>query len=309
MIDLTRIQIFIHAAENLNFSQTAREMHVTQPSVSHHIKMLEKEIGKPLFYRESRGLRLTEAGRLLLPWARKLLHESFELKEMMNSLQQTIAGEMRIACSTTSGKYILPYLAARFHALHPDVHVHILNCNAESVVEDLLHEKADLGVVSYDACGGKLDCQEFFHDSIILIAAPDHPFAKKKSIDPEELLDMPFIVRTSESGTRKVMLAELGKRDINLTDMNISLELGNAEAIVKAVEAGFGVSFVSRLAAEWALKCGTVVEVNVKDLELKRKIFMVRKHFQVPNRVVESFWGFIHDDSNEDLLLLPQLKK
>ncbi|MBN1266002.1 MAG: LysR family transcriptional regulator [Anaerolineales bacterium] len=305
MIDLSRIEVFIHAAENLNFSQTAREMHVTQPSVSHHIKMLEKEIGKPLFFRGNGGLRLTEAGRLLLPWARKLLHESFELKEMMNSLQQTIAGELRIACSTTSGKYILPYLAARFHALHPDVHICILNCNAENVVDDILQERADLGVVSYDACGGKLDCQEFFQDSIILIVPPDHPFATKKSIDPEELLDTPFIVRTAESGTRNVMLAELGKRDISLADMNISLELGNAEAIVKTVEAGFGVSFVSRLAAEWALKCGLVVQVDVQNFDLKRKIFMVRKHFQVPNRVVESFWGFIHDDINKDLLLLP----
>lgn len=304
MIDLLRIQVFIHAAECLSFTRAAKELHVTQPSVSHQIKMLEKEIGKPLFHRGKGGLRLTEAGRLLLPWARNLLRESFELKQMMNSLQETVAGNLRISCSTTSGKYILPRLAARFHARHPDVQVKILSCGVENVVNEILQDEADVGVVSYDACGGKLVCQEFITDSVILIAPPGHPFTQRKMIDPEDLLEVPFILRTEGSGTRQVMLAELGKRDIAIADMQIFLELGNAEAIVKTVEAGFGVSFVSRLAADWALRCGSVAEVQVRDIKLRRRLYMVRKHFHVPDRVVESFWGFIHDKSNTDLIKL-----
>jgi len=305
MIDLLRIQIFLRSAETLNFTQTARELHVTQPSVSHHIKMLEKEIGRPLFHRSNGGLQLTEAGRLLLPWARSLLKESYELKDMMNSLQTTIAGNIRIVCSTTSGKYLLPYLAARFQAQHPDVTVTILSSRSENVVDRIMQGQADLGVISHDPCGENIDCQEFFSDSIILVAAPDHPFAVREMIDPEDLLDVPFILRAPGSGTRKVLLAELGKRDIHLSDMSIFLELENAEAIVKTVEAGFGVSFVSRLAADWALKCGSIVEVKVRDVELERKIYMLRRHFSTPNRVVETFWSFSHDKQNEDILQLP----
>jgi DNA-binding transcriptional LysR family regulator len=100
------------------------------------------------------------------------------------------------------------------------------------------------------------------------------------------------------------MLAELGKYDIVLDDMNIFLEVGNAEAIVKTVEDGFGVSFVSRLAAAWALDRGSVVEVPVAGVDLRRKVFMVRKDIQEANRAMDAFWGFVHDPSNADLLSL-----
>jgi DNA-binding transcriptional LysR family regulator len=306
MIDLVRLNIFIHAAQSMSFSKAAKELHITQPTVSHHIKTLEKETGTSLFDRHGATLQLTEAGRLLLPWARKLVKESIELQEMMASVHETIVGQISIACSTTTGKYILPQFAARFHAHHPGVHVKIHACTSSDVVPHLLEEGANLGVVSYDACGGPLECQEFFIDHIVLIASHEHPWSSKSKIEPSELLESPFILREPSSGTRKVMLAELGKHDISLDDMNISIEVGNAEAIVKSVEAGFGVSFVSRLSASWALRLGEVVEIPVEGFNLRRRIYMIRKHIQAPNRAVEAFWGFVHDPENEDLVLLPE---
>lgn len=306
MLDIMRLSIFIHAAGSKSFSQAAKELHITQPTVSHHIKALEQDIGKKLFDRSGGGLQLTEAGRLLLPWARKLVRESIELQEMMASIEEKIIGQLTIACSTTTGKYILPQFAARFHSRHPRVRVTILACTSEDVVPHLLEEDANLGVVSYDACGGKLECQEFFSDHIVLIAPPDHDWASLDFIEPSDLIHAPFIVRESSSGTRKVMLAEFGKHDISLDDMNVSLEVGNAEAIVKSVEAGVGVSFVSRLSAAWALRLNTVVEVAVAGFDLRRKIYMIRKQIQAPNRAVEAFWGFVHDPENKDLLLLAE---
>jgi len=103
-----------------------------------------------------------------------------------------------------------------------------------------------------------------------------------------------------------VLLAELGGHDIALEDMNIFLELGNAEAIVRTIEAGFGVSFVSRLAAAWALDRSTAVEVPVAGFDLRRKIHMVRNTIHPANRAVEAFWGFVHDPGNADLLRLAE---
>jgi DNA-binding transcriptional LysR family regulator len=306
MLDLMRLTIFIHAAESNSFSQAAKELHITQPTVSHHIKALEQNIGKELFDRSGGRLQITEAGRLLLPWARKLVRDSIELQEMMASIEENIVGQLSIACSTTTGKYILPQFAARFHARHPGVKVTIMSCTSEDVVPHLLEEEANLGVVSYDACGGKLECQEFFIDHIVLITPPDHPWASQRLIEPSALLQVPFILRESSSGTHKVMLAELGKHDISLDDMNVSLEVGNAEAIVKSVEAGFGVAFVSRLSAAWSLSLGSVVEIPIEGFDLRRRIYMIRKQIQAPNRAVEAFWGFVHDPENEDLLILAE---
>lgn len=306
MIDLMRLRVFIHAAENLSFSQAAKELHITQPTVSHHIKALEKDLDRVLFDRRSGNLHLTEAGRLLLPWARKLLRESYELQEMMASIHERIMGDLRIACSTTTGKYILPQFAARFHEIHPGVKISILSCTPTDVVPQLLEDDANLGVVSYDACGGPMECQEFFLDHVILIGPRINPWFSRKPIEPADLIDVPFILREANSGTRKVMLAELGKHDISLDDMNIVLEVGNAEAIVKAVEEGFGVSFVSHLAAEWALEANTVVEIPVTGVDLRRKVYMVRKYMQAPNRALEAFWGFVHDPGNADLLRMAE---
>jgi len=302
MIDLMKIQAFLHAAENLSFSETAKQMHLSQPTISHHIKMLEREFGIELFDRTGPGLHLTEAGRLLLPWARKLVRVSIEMQEMMSSLQEKIVGHLRIACSTTSGKYILPQLAARFHDRYPWVKVTILSCTQEHVVPRLLEEEANIGVLSREAFEGGLESQEFFTDHIIFIIPASHAWSVRQSIEPVDLIGAPLIIREPTSGTRRVTLTELGKHDIHLEDLNIFLEVGNAEAIVETVAAGFGVAFVSQLSAVHVLQTRRVVEIPVVGLDLQRKIYMVRRAMEAPNRAQEVFWGFIHDPANADLL-------
>lgn len=306
MFDLTKLQTFLQVAETLSFSEVARTLHLSQPTISHHIKTLENDLGVELFARSGHDLKLTEAGHLLLPLARKLIREAGEAQQLMDTYHTQIAGRIRIACSTTAGKYLLPQFAARFHRLHPGVRVSVLSCGQEHIVPRLLGEEADLGVVSYEACGGDLECQEFFRDHIVLIAPRGHPWASRESVEPADLLASPVIIREPASGTRKVLLAELGKHDITLEELDIFLELSNAEAIVKTVEAGFGVAFVSRLSAAWALDCGTVVEVPVAEFNLRRQIYMVRSTMHAASRAVEAFWGFVHDPANADLLRLAE---
>ena len=305
--DLIKLKSFLHAAENLSFSEAAKQLHLSQPTISHHIKALERELGVELFIRSGATLKLTEAGRLLLPWAHKLIRQSIEMEKMMASLQQKVVGHLRLACSTTAGKYILPLLAARFRQRYPGIRVSILTCTPEHVVPRLLEEEANLSVVSSEkVCGNELECQEFFKDSITLIVSANHPWALRQSIEPEELLEEPLIIREPTSGTRRVMLTELAQHDISLDDLNVFLELGNAEAIVNTVAAGFGVSFVSTLATACPLGRRQVVEVPVAGLELRRTVYMIRRSLEVPNRPQEVFWGFIHDPSNVDLLRLAE---
>lgn len=304
MIDLTRLQTFIQVAEHLSFSEAAKHLHLTQPTVSHHIKMLEKELNLELFDRAN--LKLTEAGRLLLPWAHKLVHQALEVEQLMDSLQaDKIVGQLRIACSTTAGKYILPQLAARFSHQYSGIQVKILACQPEHIMLRLLDDEADLGVISsYTLCGNGLECQEFFEDTMALIVPSNHPWARRESIEPADLLDEAVIVREPSSGTRRVMLTALAQHDIRLDDLHVLLELGNAEAIVRTVQDGFGIAFVSRLAANWALELGVVTAVPVTDLDLRRKVYMVRRTLSETNRAQAVFWNFVHHPDNADLLHL-----
>jgi DNA-binding transcriptional LysR family regulator len=306
MIDLNKVETFLRATETLSFSETAKQLHMSQPSVSHQIKSLEQELGVKLFERSGAGLRLTEAGRVLLPWGRRLLHDTQNIQEMMASLEEEAAGVLHIVCSTTAGKYILPQLAARFRQRYPGIQVSIPSCASEQVTLDLLEGKANLGVISREIDEQELEAQEFFHDFITLIVPASHRWSLRAFIEPAELLEEPIIMREPSSGTRRVVLEELAKHDISLQDLNIFMELGNAEAIVRTVAAGYGIGFVSTLAASYPLERGNVIEIPVEGLTLERTIYMVRKNLAEPNRPRDVFWSFVHAPENEDLLRLPE---
>jgi DNA-binding transcriptional LysR family regulator len=302
MIDIQKIETFLAAAENLSFSETAKQLHLSQPAVSHQIKSLEGELNATLFTRSNTGLQLTEAGRLMLPWARRLLHDTKNLREMMSSLNDDIVGELRIACSTTAGKYILPQLAGRFCQHYPGIRVRIFSCGPEQTTLELLDGEAHIGVVSSEIDDSSLELQEFFRDTITLIVSADHRWALRKSIEPAEVLEEKMIMREETSGTRRVVLAELAKHDISLDDLVVFMELGNAEAIVRTVAASFGISFVSSLASACPLERGSVIDLPVNGLDLERRVYMVRKRISEPHRPRDVFWSFIHDPSNADLL-------
>jgi DNA-binding transcriptional LysR family regulator len=279
---------------------------MSQPSVSHHIKTLEQEMGVVLFRRTSSGLQLTEAARVLLPWARRLLHDTNTMQAMVSSIRDEVVGELRITCSTTAGKYILPQMAARFCQRFPGVKVRILACTPEDVALGLLQGEAHLGVVSREVLDASLESQEFFRDTITLIVPAQHRWAFRRMIEPGELLEEPLIMREETSGTRHVVLSELAKHDISLDDLNIFMELGNAEAIVRTVAAGYGIAFVSNLATACPLERGNVVDIQVQGTDLKRTIFMLREAKSSPHRPRDAFWGFVHAPENADLIRLPE---
>jgi DNA-binding transcriptional LysR family regulator len=306
MIDNTKLKTFIFAAESLSFSEAAKQLNLTQPTVSYQIKALEKELGISLFLRASGHLKLTEAGRLLLPRARQIFHQSNEMEELLASLQDGVVGELRIACSTTAGKYLLPQLAARFCQRYPGIRVRIFRCISGDVALHLLEKEANLGVVSFEIQDENIEYQEFFVDSVSLIVPHNHPWAMRRVIEPEELINEPIIMRETSSGTRRVLLSQLAKFDIGVDDLNIFMELGNAEAIVRTVATGYAISFVSSLASACPLERGNVVDVRVKGFDMQRKVYMIRKRLDIHHRAQEVFWSFVHSPVNSDILALAQ---
>lgn len=302
MIDIQKIETFICAAENLNLSEAAKQLHLSQPAVSHQIKLLEQELQVTLFTRTNTGLKITEAGQVLLPWARNLQHDVNNLEEMMASLQEVVAGQLRIACSSSSGKYVLPKLATRFCLLYPKIKCQIQVCKPETILLDLLEGNDQLGIVSTEVNDKGLESQEFFRDAIDLIVPARHPWATRASIDPAEIVGEPLFIREETSGTRRVMLAELSKFDISLDDLNIFMEIGSAEGIMEAISAGHGISFISRLASRRLRELGQVASVRVEGIHMERITYMVRKSISSPHRLRDVFWGFVHAPENEDLL-------
>lgn len=300
-MDIERLITFVEAAQRLNFSQTARRLHLSQPTVSKHIQSLEAELSLELFERVNGNLRLTQAGRALLPWARQVLRECQKFQDIATSLQEKVSGELRIVCTTASGRHILPRLAARFKQKFNQVQIKIPVASRAEGIALLRRGEVDLAVISSEIDEEGLESRWFFMDEIALIAPAGHPWAKSEGIELEELLNEPIILREPTSGTRQVLRAELAAHDIVLDELNILMEIGTADGIVSAVAAGLGVAFVSRAAARCAIHSGLVREAPLSGVKLSRQIYLARSTTRIPNRPADLFWGFVHEADNQDL--------
>lgn len=300
-MDMRKLEAFLCAAEQSSLSDAAKLLHLSQPAVSHQIKSLESELNTQLFIRTNTGLKLTDAGELLLPWARRILHETQDIKEMMFSMETASGGKLRIACSASSGRYILPHLAARFLQHYPDVNISLLACSPKHAIADLLEGNAQLGIMSTESNEPTIESQFFFRDYINLIVPAEHPWARRESVEVSELLGENIIVREETSGTRRIMKAELARFDISLDDLKIFMEVGTAEGIVELVAAGYGISFVANLISRNAMLLGKIKRVKVEGITMRRANYLVRKRIIPPHRPRDVFWSFIHAPENADL--------
>jgi DNA-binding transcriptional LysR family regulator len=293
MLDAHQINVFLIAAETLSFTQTAARTHMTQPSVSQHIQSLEKHFGIDLFIRNGRNLELTDAGLTLVPMARELVNLSQRIEETMTSLQGRISGHLHVGCSTTPGKYILPMLLASFHQQYPLVratcHVFPQQQIHRMIAEDRVHlalSSAPLGF-THD-----IEFHQFMRDEILMIAPLDHPWAQRKEIEPDELLNGVFILREDDSGTQTAVRSALAEAGISTSQLNVLLTLGNSEAIALAVQQGLGIGFVSQIVVSRTGQ-GKVVPVCIRGVEIHRDIFIGRSTRRQATGAQRAFWDFI----------------
>jgi len=303
MFNVNDLVVFLEAAECGSFSEAGRNLHLSQPAISQKIDSLQKHFGTKLFVRYGRTMRLTEAGHTLKPMAKELIGIAHRLEETMVSLQGEVVGEMTIGCSTASGKYLLPGLIASFRQHYPMVRINVQVTTRNSVLEKLAVGDFALGVSSKKIDQRDLEYRSFFTDEVILIVPAHHPWAERTYIDPDTLIEEPIILREEVSGTREVLFDALRQRDIYPEMLNVAMELGNAEAIVMAVEEGIGMAFISRLAAARSLELGNIKEVGVDGMNLRRSISIARNTRIPPTRAQLEFWEFVHTAEAQNKLL------
>lgn len=305
MLDVYELTVFLAAAETENFSEAARQLHLTQPAVSMQIRALERKLDVDLFHRTGRTLALTEQGRALMPLAREVVNRAMQIQEELESLKGEVVGHLKLGCSTSTGKYILPHLVARFRTCHPKVQITIFNHNRNTVLNELDDGSVQLAVVSSQPTGSDVVFRHFFTDHVVLIVPAHHPWAQRDLIAPEELRQADFILRgDSASGTRQEVEAMLETVNLSLSDLNLVMEIGNSEAISMAVEEGIGVAFVSRTVARRGIELGRIKEVQVAGVSLQREVFIAHSRRHPATRAQMEFWSFVQQPENEQLLRL-----
>lgn len=274
-MNISQLTAFLAVVDHGSFSEAARILGISQPAVTMQVQALESDVGATLLDRRYRRVDLTEAGRMLVPHARRVLAELDEARDELEELSGTVTGRLTIAASTTPGQYVLPPMLGPFLRENAEVGVGLVIADTAHVVEDVEEGRAHLGMVGAKVRGTRAIYEEAGTDELVLIAEPSSALVGRDGLMLSDVSDQPFVMREPGSGTRQVTETVLRNEGIDPGDLHVVTELGTGEAIVRAVEGGLGVAVVSRWVAEKALRLGTVAEVNVGGFPVSRPFYLV----------------------------------
>jgi DNA-binding transcriptional LysR family regulator len=273
-MDLHHLKIFAAVYHHKSFTKAAEMLSISQPTISEHIKNLEKEVECRLFDRFGRFIKPTPQADVLYPRAVQLVEDVEKLKDEISKTGVQIKGELCIGASTIPGTYLLPGLAMEFRKKNPGVSFEILIEDSAKITDMVLNHELLCGVVGAKMSNEQLLFHPFVEDELILVARPD--FYKKKSISFDGLKKFPFIIREQGSGTRKSTEVFLDRQSISLQDMNISAVLGSSSAVKEAVKSGLGASILSSLAVQDELEQGNLRQIKMKGLVMRRRFYLVQ---------------------------------
>jgi DNA-binding transcriptional LysR family regulator len=293
-----RLQVFHTVARLLSFTKAAETLHMTQPAVTFQVRQLEEYFNTRLFDRTHNRISLTEAGERVYQFADRIFELYAEMENAVREMTGEISGSLTIGASTTIAEYMLPALLGDFRARYPEVSIHLKVSNTDGIVSMVENNTIDLGVVEAPVSNKNLVVDACRMDQLVAIVPPGHEAASKKIIKLAELLEYPFICREEGSGTREVINEHLGKAEGCAAGLNIAMELGSPEAVKGAVEAGMGISVVSRATILKELKLGTLVAIEL-DPALERPFSFVHQKQKFRVRVMEELLEFARNYCRE----------
>ena len=284
-----QLQIFEAAARALSFSSAAQTLHLTQPAVSMQVRQLEHFAGVALFERTGRRLYLTNAGEELLVHARAVLRALEDADEAFAAMKGLRGGRVRLAVVSTA-KYFAPRLIARFGISHPGVRIQLQADNRAAVVRTLSANDVDLALMGQPPDDGELVAHAFADHPLVVIAPPDHPLARRRSVPLEVLARETFLVREPGSGTRVALERFFSERDLPL---KVGLEMPSNETIKQAVMAGLGLSFISLHTIALELSVGALALVRAPGLPVMRQWNVVHRMDKRLSPAAEAFKAFV----------------
>ena len=273
-------------ARSGSFSRAGETLHLSQPAISHHVRHLERAVGVPLLIRRGRRASPTEAGAVLLDHAGRAFKVLDEAREAIQRLQGRVAGRVSVGTGATASIYLLPGLLRRLRARHPQLELVIVTGNAGEIASAVSRGELDVGLVTLPVSVGRsLAVSLFYVDRLVAIAPPGRQWRRRTPMTAAELSREPVILYERGGTIRRVVdnWFRLGR-----ATPRVAMELGNAEATKKLVEAGLGLSVVSEVAAKAEARAGALNLIPLRPA-LYRRIGIVRRRDRAPRPALLAF--------------------
>ncbi len=276
-MDIHRLKVFCRVIELQSFTRAADAVHLTQPTVSEHIRALEESLGEKLIDRLGREILPTPAGKILYQYAREILHLRDRAVQALEKFKGNLSGTLNVGASTIPGTYILPGLIGAFKASYPSIQITLKIGGSSEIVEKILDGSIEFGMIGAKWDEKRILLEEAYSDELVLVVYPDHPWATRESVGLDELGGMAFVSRERGSGTRMVMMQALEARGLAPARLNVVAEMGSTEAVRQAVKARIGVAILSSYAVKEDIERGTLCTVQLNGVQIQRPFYVARR--------------------------------
>ncbi|OPZ65129.1 MAG: HTH-type transcriptional activator CmpR [Firmicutes bacterium ADurb.Bin506] len=295
-MELRQLSIFLSTARHGSVTDAAKALFVSQPTVSLQIAALEKELGVVLFDRQSRGVELTEAGRILKRYADDILSLADMAAQAMGRYSAEVTGIVRAAASSVPADYVLPAAAAEFLSAHPSVMLELKRASSFDVVQQVLNYDVELGFVGSLAHSSELDAVPLLEDEIIIISAPcGDSTAWTDPVDLDTVLEQPMLCRELGSGTQKTFEDALAAAGVDAETLRVRARFESPEALKAAVACGAGIAAISALAAATDVAQGRLLAFRIKGFDMRRRFHMISHRRKVLSPATAAFRQHIVD--------------
>ncbi|WP_432666206.1 LysR family transcriptional regulator [Wukongibacter baidiensis] len=269
MIDI-KLVTFIIVAKTKNFTRAGDILNITQPAVSQHVKALEEYYNAKLLYKSGKQMELTEEGSVLFKHALELDRLSKMMKLEIEN-KSTIIKKYYIGATLTIGGYVLPNIIGEYRKIHENIDIILHVENTEAIIKRLFNGEINMGIIEGPFDRSQVKYRKYRDDELVLAFSPLHPFASRRSISIDEVLQDKLILREKGSGTRKVFENRLLASGHKLEDMNIYMEIGSIMALISLVESNLGCTIISKEAIKSYLKDNRLKTIPIKDFEICRE--------------------------------------
>jgi DNA-binding transcriptional LysR family regulator len=294
-MELYPLKVFLTVATERSFSRAGEKLLRTQPAISIAIQRLESDLKEKLIDRSGRELLLTDAGRVVLEYARRFQNLESDLENALRELKDNYAGRLVIGANESTSLYLIQHIE-QYRRLFPKVKIQVRRAESSKIPSQLLDGELELGVISYDPADDHLSSQVIYTDRLALVVSPQHRFANREEISISELDMETFIAHNVLSPYRDAVIREFQRHKVPL---NMDVEMPTVETIRRLVQHNEGVAFLPRMCVEQEIAAGSLHEIRVKELSAERKIRLVYPARRALSHAAKAFLEVVKKSSSE----------
>jgi len=296
-----RLQVFFTVGKMLSFTKAAACLEMTQPAVTFQVRQLEEEYKVRLFDRAHNKIDLTEAGKSVYAFAERIFTVYSEMDYCMREMVGEVSGNLRIGAGQLSAQYLIPALLAEFQEEHKKIHIKLQVASNYNIISLIENNFIDVGVISGNKKINNMVLEPFYQQELVLAVPKQHELAKYEQVTMNELIRFSWIMSEESSSIREIINQYLLDSNVDMNDLNITMELGSAEAIKTAIESGRGISILPKETFAKEVALGTLVAINF-DKKMTQSVSFIYKEQKFPLKVVSELINYVKEISDIDYL-------